>query len=76
MGTKITFVAYRVILWTIALSAVLALIVPLFVWAFAHRWHFPALVPLEYRARAWIAIFDPTKNIGDAILNSLGWLWW
>ena len=62
---------YRVVVWTITLYILLLLVIPLILWTLSFRWHFPALLPTQYSLRAWQAIFDPTKQIGTALLNSL-----
>ncbi len=63
---------YRIVIWAITLHILLLLVIPLILWTISFRWHFPALLPTHYSLRAWQAIFDPTKQIGVALLNSLG----
>lgn len=50
---------------------VLLPLVPLAVWSFAHRWYFPALLPTEWRGRAWAYIFQPGSPVLEALGNSL-----
>lgn len=39
--------------------------------SFAENWRFPALIPANFTARAWLYLFDSTGGIGTALLNSL-----
>ena len=49
---------------------VLAPLLPLVVWSFAHRWFFPDLLPAEWSWRAWRYVFAPGSRVGTALLYS------
>lgn len=44
--------------------------VPLFIWSFAHRWFFPNLTPATYSWRAWNYVFSDTAGIMDALVTT------
>lgn len=52
------------------LLGVIAPLVPLVIWSFAHRWLFPAVLPTEWSWRAWSYIFSDSSQVGRALLNS------
>ncbi len=51
--------------------AVLAPLLPLFLWSFSQRWFFPALLPVELSGRAWSYVGSPLSKVGIALANSL-----
>jgi putative spermidine/putrescine transport system permease protein len=53
------------------LAGVIAPLVPLVIWSFAHRWFFPALLPTEWSWRAWAYVASPASQVGKAMANSL-----
>jgi putative spermidine/putrescine transport system permease protein len=52
------------------LVGVVAPLVPLFIWSFAHRWFFPALLPTEWSGRAWQYVLSDTARVSPALVNS------
>lgn len=53
------------------LAGVIAPLVPLLIWSFAHRWFFPAVLPSEWSWRAWSYVFSPASQVSKAMGNSL-----
>ena len=52
------------------LIGVVAPLLPLFIWSFAHRWFFPDVLPAAWSNRAWGYIFSSSSQVGQALLNS------
>ncbi|MCA9999988.1 MAG: ABC transporter permease subunit [Anaerolineales bacterium] len=53
------------------LLGVVAPLLPLTVWAFAHNWFFPSVLPTAWSSRAWVYLFSGRSQLGAATLNSL-----
>ena len=56
---------------TIIVVAVLAPIIPQFVWSFAFRWFFPNLLPTEWSMKPWLYVMSDSSRVGEGLLNSL-----
>ena len=60
--------------YTLLISAillgVLAPLLPLTIWSFAHRWYFPAVLPTEWSWRAWTYVFSGSSQVDRALWNS------
>jgi len=41
--------------------------IPLILWAFSHRWYFPAITPTEWSFRAWEYIIRPNTRVLPAL---------
>ncbi len=54
----------------IILVSVVAPLVPLVIWSFAHRWFFPAVLPTEWSLRAWSYVFSGGSQVTTALGNS------
>ncbi|MEJ2750649.1 MAG: ABC transporter permease, partial [Anaerolineae bacterium] len=52
------------------LLGVVAPLIPLLIWSFAHRWFFPAALPTEWSWRAWKYVFSDGSQVARALLNS------
>lgn len=52
------------------LLGVLAPLLPLVIWSFAHRWFFPAVLPAEWSWRAWTYVFSGSSQVAKALWNS------
>jgi putative spermidine/putrescine transport system permease protein len=52
------------------LIGVVAPLIPLVIWSFAHRWFFPAALPTEWGWRAWNYVFSDGSQVAQALLNS------
>lgn len=52
------------------LIGVVAPLIPLIIWSFAHRWFFPAALPSEWNLRAWNYVFSDGSQVAQALLNS------
>jgi putative spermidine/putrescine transport system permease protein len=59
------------VLLVFILLGVVAPLVPLVIWSFAHRWFFPDLLPGEWSWRAWAYLASPASQVGKAMVNSL-----
>ena len=44
------------------LLGVLAPLLPLVIWSFAHRWFFPDVLPAEWSWRAWTYVFSGSSQ--------------
>lgn len=49
---------------------VLLPILPQALWSFAFGWFFPDLLPQSWGLRAWIYVFSPASQVGEALINS------
>ena len=49
--------------------AILAPIVPIFIWAFTGSWFYPDLIPEEFSLRAVKYIFSPASKTADAVMK-------
>lgn len=52
------------------LVAVVAPLVPLLIWSFAHQWFFPSVLPSAWSGRGWVYLFSSGSQLGKALLNS------
>ncbi len=52
------------------LLGVLAPLLPLIIWSFAHRWFFPDVLPTEWSWRAWTYVFSGSSQVAKALGNS------
>jgi putative spermidine/putrescine transport system permease protein len=50
---------------------VVAPLVPLVIWSFAHRWFFPDVLPAEWSWRAWAYLASPASQVNKAMVNSV-----
>ena len=51
--------------------AILAPIIPQFIWSFTFRWFFPSLLPTEWSTESWQYVFTDSSRVGEGLLNSL-----
>ncbi len=58
------------LLVAVIVVGVVAPLLPLFIWSFAHRWFFPDVLPAAWSDRAWVYIFSGSSQVGRALLNS------
>jgi putative spermidine/putrescine transport system permease protein len=60
----------RAILVIAILVGVVAPLLPLLIWSFAHRWFFPDVLPATWSWRAWAYVFSDNSGVGKALANS------
>ncbi|MCL4267727.1 MAG: ABC transporter permease [Anaerolineae bacterium] len=53
------------------LAGVVAPLLPLVLWSFAHRWFFPDVLPATWSGRAWFYLFSSSSQVGRALFNSV-----
>ena len=58
------------LLLPLILVSVVAPLIPLLIWSFAHRWFFPAVLPTEWSLRAWSYVFSDSSQVATALGNS------
>lgn len=58
------------LLLPLILVSVVAPLIPLLIWSFAHRWFFPAVLPTEWSLRAWSYVFSGGSQVAAALGNS------
>ena len=58
------------LLLPLILVSVVAPLIPLLIWSFAHRWFFPAVLPTEWSLRAWSYVFSDSSQVAAALGNS------
>lgn len=56
---------------TLIVILVWAPIIPQFVWSFAGRWFFPALLPAQWTLESWQYLLTDSSRAGEALYNSL-----
>lgn len=60
----------RASLLLLILISVVAPLIPLVIWSFAHRWFFPDVLPAAWSWRAWNYVFSDGSQAAQALLNS------
>lgn len=56
---------------TLIVVFVWAPIIPQFIWSFAARWFFPALLPADWTLDSWAYLLTDSSRVGEGLFNSL-----